>query len=62
MSYNEKTDQMDWKDEFTWMGIALVAGLILSILFIYFERFPGANNNLVGIVSCVAFLVARCFC
>ena len=57
MSYKEKTDQMDWKDEFSWMGIAFIAGLILSILFTYYERFPGASNMLVAIVSCFSFYV-----
>jgi len=57
MSFNEKTDQMDWKDEFVWMLISIVYGLLLSFLFLYFQRFPEANNLVVILSCCIAFYV-----
>jgi len=44
MSYDEKTDRMDWKDEFDWIGISLISGLLLAFIFFYFERFPDASH------------------
>ena len=35
MSYDEKTDKMDWKNEYSWMIISVISGIVLSFLFIY---------------------------
>lgn len=57
MSYNEKTDKMDWKDEYSWMAISVISGIVLSFIFIYFNRFP--NSNLVTVISvcCIGFYI-----
>ena len=57
MSYDEKTDKMDWKDEFSWMVISVISGIVLSFLFIYFNRFP--NSSLVTVISvcCIGFYI-----
>ena len=39
MSYNEKTDKMDWKDEYAWMAISFISGLLLSFMFIFLTGF-----------------------
>lgn len=57
MSFNEKTDRMDWKDEFIWVVISTGSGILLSSLYIYFHRFPDVNNLLLIIICCVAFYV-----
>ncbi len=57
MNFNEKTDQMDWKDESAWMLISIVSGLLLSCLFIYYQRFPDADNLTTVTICCVAFYV-----
>lgn len=43
MGYDEKTDRMNWGDEFGWFGISFFSGIVLSILFLFFDRFPKAN-------------------
>lgn len=55
MSYNAKTDRMDWKDEFSWLAIALVSGVLLSSVFIFFDRFPGVNNWVIFLICCAGF-------
>lgn len=55
MSYDAKTDKMDWRKELSWMVISFFSGLILSVMFIYFNRFPGANDVLLITVCCVSF-------
>jgi hypothetical protein len=57
MSFNEKTDQMDWKDESGWMLISIVSGLLLSYLYIYYQRFPDADNLTIVVICYVAFYV-----
>ena len=57
MSYDINTDRMDWKDESSWIGIALVSGLLLSLLFSYFDRFPDSSPLVVALCSCVGFYV-----
>jgi len=54
MSYDEK---INWNEENTWILISLISGLILSFLFIYFDRFP--NTNLIAIlsISCIGFYI-----
>jgi len=55
MSYNTNTDRMDWKDESTWIGIATVSGLVLTLLFSYFDRFPESSALVVVLCSCLGF-------
>jgi hypothetical protein len=57
MSFNENTDQMDWKDEFVWMLISVGSGALLSFLYIYFQRFQDANDVAVVLICCIAFYV-----
>jgi uncharacterized membrane protein YfcA len=57
MSFNEKTGKMNWKDEFVWMLISIISGLLLSFLFLYFQRFPEANNFVIVLICCIAFYV-----
>ena len=55
MSYQFNTDRMDWKDESSWIGISLISGLVLSVLFSYFQRFPEANLFVVALCCCLGF-------
>lgn len=57
MSYDEKTDKIDWKGEYSWMVISAISGIVLSFLFIIFNRFP--NSSLVTILSgcCIVFYI-----
>jgi len=57
MSYDINTDSMDWKGESSWIGIAVISGLILSLVFTYVERFPGSNPLVVALCSCLGFYV-----
>ncbi len=57
MSYDEKTDKIDWKDEYAWVVISLISGLVLSFMFIYFKRFPTASNVAVLSICCICFYV-----
>ena len=55
MSFDTKTDQMNWKDEFSWMGICSASGLIMTLFFAAFDRFPGASLAVVALSSCLGF-------
>jgi hypothetical protein len=55
VSYDEETDRMNWKDESSWLVISFVSGLMLSFLFIYFDRFPEANNILIYAICWAGF-------
>ena len=55
MSHDEKTDKMDWKDEYRWMVISAISGTVLSFLFVYFNRFPNLSLATVFSVCCVGF-------
>jgi hypothetical protein len=57
MSYDEKTGQMDWKDELVWILISIISGLLLAFLFYYFQKFPNANNLLITLISCLSFYI-----
>ena len=57
MSYDEKTNQMDWKDEWSWILISLISGLILSFLFYYFGRFPNADYIMMCLICFVAYYI-----
>lgn len=57
MNYDLNTDRINWKDECSWIGIALVSGLVLSLLFSFFDRFPASNPLVITFWSCVGFNV-----
>lgn len=44
MSYDEKTDRMNWNDEIVWFGISSISGTLLSSLFLFFDKFPKTSN------------------
>lgn len=44
MSYDDKTDRMNWNDEIIWFGISCISGILLSALFLVFEKFPNAST------------------
>ena len=53
MSYDEKTGKIDWKDEYSWVAISLISGLVLSFIYLYFNRFPNANHVAVISICCI---------
>jgi len=53
MSFDEKTEQMDWKDEASWMAIATISGVILWLIYSYFGRFPD-SKPLTVLSLCIA--------
>lgn len=55
MSYDEKTDRMNWKDEFSWLAISLVSGVLLSSVFIFFDRFPATSKLVIFVICCAGF-------
>ena len=57
MSFNEKTKQMDWKDECVWMVISVLSGVLLWLVFSYVERFPDASHIAVLSLSIIGFYV-----
>ena len=57
MGYDEKTDKIDWKDEYVWAAISVISGLVLSFITIYFNRFPTANHAAVISFCCLGFYV-----
>jgi len=61
MSFDDKTDKMNWKDESVWILISIASGLLLSFLYIYFQRFPDSGNFEVGTVCCIAFYALSIF-
>lgn len=57
MSYDEKTDKMDWKDEYTWMVLSLISGVLLSFLFFYFDKLPNSSPVAVISICCISFYI-----
>jgi hypothetical protein len=57
MSYDEKTDKVDWKDEYSWITISAISGIVLSFIFLYFNRFPNSNLFAVIPVCCISFYI-----
>lgn len=55
MGYDGKTGRMDWPDEFVWLLIAIGSGLLLTLLFDHYRRFPEASNLTVALLCCFAF-------
>ena len=46
---------MDWKDEFIWLVVSVISGLMLWLIFFYFERFPDASHIVVLSLSISGF-------
>ena len=57
MSYDDRTGHIVLKDEFTWIVISLISGLLLTLIFIYFDRFPVANHVLVAAICSIGFYI-----
>ena len=57
MSYDSNTDRVDWKDEASWLGLATLSGLMLAMLFRYFDRFPGASPVVLALACCAGFYI-----
>ena len=57
MGYDEKVDRMNWKDEMGWIVISVVSGVLLSVLFLYFDTFPELNSILLVVLCGIGFYV-----
>ena len=57
MSYDDKTDKMNWKNEYSWMASSLILGIFISTLFLYFKRFPNCHHALVIFLSCIGIYI-----
>jgi len=57
MNFDLGTDRMDWRDEISWLVIAGISGMLMSLLFAAFDRFPGAGLPVVMLLCCVGFYV-----
>jgi hypothetical protein len=55
MRYRKILHQVDWKDECSWMLISAVSGVVLSIFFLIFDRFPNVKFVSVLIACCIGF-------
>ena len=52
MGFDPDTNEMDWHDELIWIGTALVTGVLLSLVLIYFQRFASTNIFLIIVLAC----------
>ena len=57
MSFNDKTEQMDWKDEFVWLAIACISGGLLWLVFSWFGRFPDTSQLVVLALTITGFYI-----
>jgi hypothetical protein len=55
MADDGDSDKVDWKDEGAWAAIAVISGVLLAVLFLYFDRFPEAGSVVVVLLSCLGF-------
>jgi hypothetical protein len=55
VSYDENTDRMNWKNELSWLAISIGSGLLLSVLFIYFDKYSDANDMVIYTICCIGF-------
>ena len=55
MSYDDKIDKMNWKDECSWIVISFISGLLLSLIYFYFDRFQGFNQIAVTFCCSIGF-------
>jgi hypothetical protein len=51
VSYDENTDLMNWKNELSWLAISFGSGLLLSFLFIYFDKY----SIVIYAICCIGF-------
>jgi hypothetical protein len=57
MGYIERAFNINWKDEFNWIVISLISGIVLSLVFAYYDRFPLANHSVVASFCCIGFYI-----
>ncbi len=57
MSYDDNTGEMDWKDESIWMLISLISGVLLSFIFIHFNKFQNAGATAVFSLCSISLYV-----
>ena len=57
MTFNEKTDRMNWKDEFVWFAISAVSGSLLWLIYLYFDQFTDFNQLVVFCLSVAGFYI-----
>jgi hypothetical protein len=57
MSYDPKTDKMDWRDEATWIAISCASGLLLAVAFLRSGRFTAASPFVLVSICMAGFYV-----
>lgn len=57
MGFNDKTDNMVWKDEIVWLVIASISGGLLWLVFTWVGRFPDTNQVVVLSLSVLCFYI-----
>ena len=57
MSYDPKTNIMDWWDEATWLAISIASGLLLAVVFLQSEKFGGASPLVLTPICMASFYV-----
>jgi hypothetical protein len=55
MRHREKTGRAGWRKESGWLAIAVSSGLLLSLLYRHFDRFPTVNPVALMLTSCSGF-------
>jgi hypothetical protein len=53
MSYDKKTGKFDLKGELSWIAVSLISGIIMTSMFVYYNRFPGVSLAFIIICCCV---------
>lgn len=46
-----------WKNEQSWIVISLISGILISALFVMFNRFPGTSELLLVAASTMTFYI-----
>jgi hypothetical protein len=57
MSFDDKTDQMNWKDESSWFVVSLGSGFALSLMYIDFQTFPETNVFILFLICSLGFYI-----
>ena len=57
MSYNPKTDSMNWRDETIWLAVSIASGLLLVVVFSHSEKFAGASPLVLNSICIVGSYV-----
>lgn len=55
MSYDAGTDKVNWRDELTWAAVSFCSGLVLALVYLYFDRFPGTGGVAIVLVCSLGF-------